>query len=164
MYEDDHSFAAFRGATKGAMRNQTSLLVQLYTGCISLKRHLHWLHKASSDMCNVCKEHTESVTDYLLECCGYNDKREKMLRSIGCPTTDLETLFGSREGIKAILQYVEDIGRLRNSFGNVTPLNLIEMDNDSDTTDEDGRDHRWCNRVTGGELQSSVQSVYDPIL
>ena len=82
---------------------------------------------------------------YLLECQGYRDEREKMLGSIGCTVMDLGTLFGSREGIKALLQYVEDTGRLRNSFGNVSPLNLIEMDNDLDTTDEGECGQRWPN-------------------
>ena len=111
-------------------------MVQLHTGHILLNRHLHWLHKVGSDMCSVCKGHVESVTHYLLECCSYRNEREKMLRSIGCLATDLGTLFSSREGIKALLQYVKDIGRLRNSFGDVTSLNLIEMDNNLDTTDE----------------------------
>ena len=137
LYEDDHLFAAFKGATKGAARNQFSLLVQLHTGHVPLNKHLHRLGKVNSDVCNACKLHAETVTHYLLECCGYDDEREKMLRTIRRQTTDLGTLFGSREGIKATLQYVEDTGRLRNSFGDVSPQNLIEMDDDWEVTGED---------------------------
>ena len=73
---------------------------------------------------------------YLLECHSYGDKREEMLRAIRHQTMDLGTLFSSREGIKAMLQYVEDMGRLRNNFGDVSPLNLIDMDNNMDATGE----------------------------
>ena len=91
----------------------------------------------------------KSVTHYLLECHDYKDEREKMLRSIRCLTMDLRTLFSSREGIKVMLQYVEDIGRLRNNFNDVTPLNLIEINNSSDMTDEGGRNHRWPDKGEG---------------
>ena len=59
--------------------------------------------------------------------------------------TNLGTLFSSREEIKAMLQYMEDIGRLRNNFGNVVPLNLNEMNNNPETVNMDGGDLRWPN-------------------
>ena len=78
LYEDDHSFAAFRWATRGATRNQTSLLVQLHTGHAPLNKHLHRLSRADTDICGSCREHIESVAHYLLECRGYEDERDRM--------------------------------------------------------------------------------------
>ena len=143
LYKDNYLFVAFRRATRGATRNQTSLLVQLHTGHAPLNKHLHWISKVDADICRGCKEHVESVAHYLLECRSYEDERDRMLKLIGSETTDMKTLFGSREGIKAMLQYVEDTGRLRKSFGDVAPLNMIEMDNNSKAANGNKEGCRW---------------------
>ncbi|KNZ74585.1 hypothetical protein J132_06539 [Termitomyces sp. J132] len=48
LYEDSRLFSAFKGATRGATRNQLSLLIQLHTGHVPLNSYLHRIQKWES--------------------------------------------------------------------------------------------------------------------
>ncbi|KNZ72373.1 hypothetical protein J132_03464 [Termitomyces sp. J132] len=128
---------------RGAMRNQLSLLIQLHTGHVPLNSYLHRIQKRESARCNKCKEGRETVQHYLLECQAHKNKQHKMWRMTGDSERSLQTLFGKREGIIAVLQFVSDTGRLKANFGEVSPTNLIEMDNKLGITEAIQNNYDW---------------------
>ncbi|THU94581.1 hypothetical protein K435DRAFT_591497, partial [Dendrothele bispora CBS 962.96] len=49
-------------------RKHTTILVQLCTGHIPLKRHLHRICRADTPICPCCRRHPETVQHFLLPC------------------------------------------------------------------------------------------------
>ncbi|KAI0055114.1 hypothetical protein BV25DRAFT_1764572, partial [Artomyces pyxidatus] len=60
----------FQKAIAGAQlpRRQASLLIQLRTGHVPLRRHLFTIGKVDSPTCPACGEHPESVFHFLMAC------------------------------------------------------------------------------------------------
>ncbi|KNZ75063.1 hypothetical protein J132_05011 [Termitomyces sp. J132] len=133
-----------RGVTRGVIRNQLSLLIQLHTGHAPLNRHLHHIGKFKTEICNSCKDRIKSMEHYLLECRAYKDDRHKMVSGLeGDDKACMRTLFSKHNGIKALLQCVEDTKRLQKTFSDVSPHNLIKMDDELENAGTGKCDYNW---------------------
>ncbi|KAF5380534.1 hypothetical protein D9615_004725 [Tricholomella constricta] len=145
IYEDSFPFANFRKATVGLTRRQHSLVVQLRTGHVPLNQHLHRLKVVDGPKCSHCPDDNETVRHYLYQCSRYRDARTDLITRLGRDAHDAATLYGTRKGIKNLLQYVEDTERLKNTFGDVTPFNIPDDEDDDYAPPEiaEDADYDW---------------------
>ncbi|QRV96299.1 Reverse transcriptase from transposon X-element protein [Ceratobasidium sp. AG-Ba] len=95
-------------------RSQTTLLFRTITGHVQLQAHLHVLRLVDSPACQAWGEAKESVSHFVLYCPKYTVIRQHVLTSSGRDFLSLSSLFSTRSGIKALLEYVRRTGRLAN--------------------------------------------------
>ncbi|KAF5388427.1 hypothetical protein D9615_000843 [Tricholomella constricta] len=140
-YKDCFPSAGFRRATKNITRRQHSLLIQLRTGHAPLNQHLHRMKVVDEPKCPHCPTEDETIRHYLYQCREYRYARTDLITRLGRDAHVAAILYGTKRGIKSLLQYVEDTARVKNTFGDVTPSN-IDDDEDDDPTQPDF-DYDW---------------------
>ena len=114
-------FTKFQNVTADLSRAQTSILTQLRTGHIGLNKHLARINRADSPLCPSCQVAEESVHHFLFECPAYRNERHILAQALGRKATSLKFLLNHKKGTKELLKYIGRTGRLRRSFGDVTP-------------------------------------------
>jgi hypothetical protein len=134
---EDFPLSNFRRITKNCTRAQFSLLLQLRSGHIQLNKHLHRIGKTERPICPNCNAAIETVEHFLLNCPTFNDERDDNMRQLG--DRSYGTLFETQDGIRAVLGYVNDTKRLKEYFGDVSPTNLNEPQDDDPLQAE----HNW---------------------
>ncbi|KAF5380498.1 hypothetical protein D9615_004575 [Tricholomella constricta] len=96
-----------------------------------------------------CPDDDETIRHYLYQCSHYRYARADLVAKLGRDAHAADTLYGTRKGVKSLLQYVADTDRLKDTFGDVTPYNLTDDDEDDylqpdldpfDEEDDDGED------------------------
>ncbi|KAF5374121.1 hypothetical protein D9615_008851 [Tricholomella constricta] len=137
IFEDSFPFQGFHHVTRGLTRKQFSLTIQLRTGHAPLNKHLHRLQVVDDPYCPHCRQE-ETVRHLIHDCRHYNDARHDRFAAIGRDSHSTEALFGTRDGLIVLLQYVADTGRLTLIFGDVSPSNLIDDRDDPPQADDEG--------------------------
>jgi hypothetical protein len=102
-------------------RAQSSLITQLRTGHVPLNKHLHRIKRAPSPLCPACTRADESTHHFLFECRTYEHARHVLRRKLGRKSTSVRELLGKPEPMLALLRYVAATGRLKGTFGDVSP-------------------------------------------
>ncbi|KAF5378264.1 hypothetical protein D9615_008696 [Tricholomella constricta] len=136
IFQDSFPFLGFHHVTKGFTRRQYSLTIQLRTGHAPLNRHLHRLQVVGDPFCPHCRQE-ETVRHLIHDCRHYGDARHDRFTAIGRDSHSTEALFGTRKGIIALLQYIADTGRLTQIFGDVSPFNLTDNNDDPPQADDE---------------------------
>ncbi|KAG6807648.1 hypothetical protein H0H92_006831 [Tricholoma furcatifolium] len=90
----------------------------------------------------------ETVHHYLFECPGYEDQRFTRRRRLPRDKDTTKYLFGTRKGIKALLDFVNDTKCWKKTFGEVSSVNLPD-DDDSTMTDDDETEGFWPDEGNG---------------
>ncbi|KAF5378139.1 hypothetical protein D9615_007526 [Tricholomella constricta] len=99
--------------------------------------------------CPHCPDDDETIRHYLYQRSHYRYARADLVAKLGRDAHAADTLYGTRKGVKSLLQYVADTDRLKDTFGDVTPYNLTDDDEDDylqpdldpfDEEDDDGED------------------------
>ncbi|KAE9388994.1 hypothetical protein BT96DRAFT_835532 [Gymnopus androsaceus JB14] len=115
----------FLKETTKMSKRQTSLIVQLRSGHISLNLHLHRIHKSDTPHCPHCslqgRQIPESVKHFILECPAYNIERFWLRGKVGRDANSLKALMAKEQTMKALIAYVDRTKRLRNIFGDAPP-------------------------------------------
>src|SRR5882724_12892110 len=72
---------------------QASMLIQLRTGHIPLRKHLNRIREANSPMCQTCTSQREMVHHFLMTCPAYSEARRQLETSIGRAAKSMKTLL-----------------------------------------------------------------------
>ncbi|KAF8069986.1 hypothetical protein FPV67DRAFT_1374021, partial [Lyophyllum atratum] len=118
-FDEGFPFTDFRNTSRGFSRRQYSLMIQLRTGHAPLNRHLHTLTVVDSPHCPHCPGTDETMKHYLFDCQHHQHARIKLTTALGRDAYAYEVLFGTRDGVIALLDYVNDTERLKDTFGDV---------------------------------------------
>jgi ribonuclease HI len=113
----------FRKATNELSRAQSSIVIQMRTGHIGLNLHLARINKSDTSLCPSCSQADESVHHFLFECRRYRNERHLLTKALGRKASSLKYLLGHKKGITELLKFIGRTGRLRKSFGDITPKN-----------------------------------------
>lgn len=111
----------FLKLTSSFSKAQTSLLMQLRTGHISLNAHLYRIGKADSPICPGCNIENESVRHFVLECPAYTREREYLEIADARLSRSLPMLLNHDRMILHLFRYIAATERLSAVFGNVRP-------------------------------------------
>lgn len=103
-------------------------MIQLRLGHVALNKYLSRIHAVDSPLCDHCGDADETVNHFIFECLGFYEERKRARRSLGGEAYNLENVFSTRAGIIALLEYVDETGRLKHIFGDVAPTNLADDD------------------------------------
>lgn len=141
-YEDygDTNFAAYRSITRDFNRAQASLMLQLRLEHVALNKYLSRIGAVDSAVCDHCNDADESVRHFIFFCRGHRVARRHAMVALGAEPFNAEILFSTRDGVKVLLDYVNETGRLRTIFGDVNSTNLLEAPDEivvDPTWDED---------------------------
>ena len=112
---------AYRNMAEKLPRRQASILVQLRTEHVPLQQYLHRITKADSPICEQCGTAPETVYHFLRECLAYNAQRRRLDGDAGEAATQLRTLLGTPRMMPHLFRYIHDTGRLRSTYGDLTP-------------------------------------------
>ena len=101
----------FLWLTKDLNRSQASIIMQLYTGHISLNQHLFRIHKVESPSCPHCQGITvETVKHFLLDCLFYRKEGHALRTKLCCNMHSLSFLLSSPIATKPLLKNVHSTG------------------------------------------------------
>ncbi|KAF9555949.1 hypothetical protein CPC08DRAFT_614844, partial [Agrocybe pediades] len=105
-------------------RAQASLLMQIRTNHIALNSYLHRFGRSDTPRCETCHENgrgnrEETLKHYLFECATYRWERGELDRKLGRDSRNLKTLLSTNKGIKALLKYIGQTGRIKLYKGEV---------------------------------------------
>lgn len=74
------------------------------------------------DITTAVMHQEETVHHFLLDCPSYRFARFKVHGVLGRSSKSLKDLLGGEEAVEVLLQYVADTRRLKDIFGDVSPL------------------------------------------
>ena len=125
--DNTYPYPKFRAQQAKLSRAQASLLIQIRTSHIPLNLYLHRFGKSETPRCQTCHENNrgnreETLKHYLFECPTYIWERREMDRKLGRDSRNLKELLSNTKGIKTLLKYIGQTGRLRLYTGEV-PIN-----------------------------------------
>lgn len=146
---NDPDFSAYRRITKGFTRAQGSLMLQLRLEHVALNQYLARIGAIDSATCEHCGDAEESVTHFIFFCRSHREARRHAMEALGDEEYNAESIFSTRAGVKALLDFVNETGRLKKIFGDVSSENLEEC---VDIVEEDldwGEEHDWNNADDG---------------
>ena len=105
-------------------RRQTSLLTQLRTGHAPLNKHLHTIQKSPTPNCPqpTCASAIEDIHHLIFTCPRYIHARYHLTRYIGRKDFTLSNLLANKDTIDHTLTYLNSIGRFKNIFGDIAPV------------------------------------------
>lgn len=127
-FTEDFPLTNSRWVMRGLSRAQTSLILQIKSGHIQLNLHLHRMKKIDSSKCPECGTADENVHHFIFDCPAYINKRLDLLAQT--KKLDYVTLFETRDGIKATLDYIHETRRFRKIYGDVWAKNLLDNSDD----------------------------------
>ncbi|KZV70474.1 hypothetical protein PENSPDRAFT_561026, partial [Peniophora sp. CONT] len=96
----------------GLTRKDSTVLFQLRSGHAPLNAHLHRMKCVEAPTCDRCWADDETVTHFVYECPAWTRERRGMKAAAGKAWRSPAYLFGKDKGIKALLAYVRETGRL----------------------------------------------------
>ncbi|KAF9228115.1 hypothetical protein BS17DRAFT_805711 [Gyrodon lividus] len=99
-------------------RRHTSILVWLKTRHVSLNAHLHKITKAASPECPHCPGTREDVPHFILEFPHHARERQTLARHLRRQA--YHHLLSNSKAIPQSMNYVNGIGRLKTTFGEVS--------------------------------------------
>lgn len=118
-------------------------MIQLRTGHAPLNLHLHRLRAIESPKCPYCRDQDETIRHYLYQCDAHRDARTVLINTLGRDAHSTEILYGTKKGVKGLLQYIADTERFKATFGDVSPINLHEDEGDEEQLPPDNEEHEF---------------------
>ena len=100
----------FLRLTKEISKAQASVIFQLRSDHIPLRKHLHRIGKAESPTCALCRQGDETVHHFLFECPAHQHARFDLGRALGLQSKSLCYLLNSKKALKLLLQFVNETG------------------------------------------------------
>lgn len=101
-------------------RSQMSVITQLRTGHAPLNAHLARISKADSAACPRCAYRSETVRHFVLDCPEYHEERWALRTRMGRGGDRLSKLLYTKSGMKNLLRFVAQTGRLRTTHGKIS--------------------------------------------
>ena len=125
--DDTYPYLKFRAQQTKLSRAQASLLMQIRTSHIPLNSYLHRFGRSETPRCQTCHENNrgnreETLKHYLFKCPTYRWERSEMDRKLGRDSRNLKALLSNTKGIKTLLKYIGQTGRITLYIGEV-PIN-----------------------------------------
>jgi hypothetical protein len=112
----------FLELTKEMTRRQASLILQLHTGHAPLNKHLNCINKAPTALCPACGLADETIFHFLMSCPAYAQYRTELGMKVPRPRNKISDLLTNPAVYKHTLRYIQQTGRIKNVFGNVTGM------------------------------------------
>ena len=112
----------FRRITAKLTRQQASVLIQLRTGHVPLQAYLHRFKLVETPVCPTCGDEPETVSHYLIYCSTYDTQRRRLRRTLGRDQSLGLEILGDKRRLRALLGYINDSGRFRESHGDLQPM------------------------------------------
>ncbi|KAI0050540.1 hypothetical protein FA95DRAFT_1464990, partial [Auriscalpium vulgare] len=107
-------------ATARLPRRHASLLMQLRTKAIPLRRYLHKIGRAKTPKCLECGEVAEeTVWHFLFECSGHATARDRLLQAIGPAKMQIAPLLSKPALFPHLFRYIHDTKRFLDTFGDL---------------------------------------------
>jgi len=103
-------------------REQATMLIQLRTGHIPLRKHLHRIGRISSPMCPTCPSQRETVHHLLMTCPAYTEERRQLESSIGRSSKSMKTLLTNPKTFPHLFRYISTTRRFNNDVFTLNPL------------------------------------------
>jgi ribonuclease HI len=100
-------------------RNQASIIMQIRSGHIPLKRYLYNIKKTNSDICQDCEDEEngihcrETVNHFIFECPAHEKERDEMLGKIKRSNFNFKDIMSNTDYMKALANYVNNTERLK---------------------------------------------------
>ena len=122
--DPDHPYKKYRSTCNSLTKAQASLLIQIRSGHILLGVYLHCINQADTPYCKNCQHNSheapETLIHFLFECSNYNQERHRLERTQWQNSCNLKGLLSTEEGIKALLHYIRQTERLKDSLDDTT--------------------------------------------
>ncbi|VDB85625.1 unnamed protein product [Peniophora sp. CBMAI 1063] len=99
--------------TNELSRRDSTVLFQLRSGHAPLNAHLHRINCAPAPTCEACEEADETVNHFIYDCPARLSERRQLRKAAGKKWADRSYLLGETRGVKALMAYVRQTGRLR---------------------------------------------------
>ncbi|PPR07816.1 hypothetical protein CVT24_002896 [Panaeolus cyanescens] len=116
-YDQTLPSRTFSKLTTKMKRKQASIIFQMRTGHIQLKKHLARIGKADSPICEKCHRKDETVYHYLMECRGHEIARRKHFGYMGRNNSTMTKLLSDPAHLPKLFRYLNDTGRFTQNFG-----------------------------------------------
>ena len=94
-----------------------SMLVQLHTGHIPLRKHLSQIGKVEDPPVHPVEQDEESVHHFLFDCVTWRHERWCMGNRLGRAAKDTNGVMNTLKGIEELMKYVGCTGRLKGTSG-----------------------------------------------
>ncbi|KZT69357.1 hypothetical protein DAEQUDRAFT_644867, partial [Daedalea quercina L-15889] len=94
-------------------------LIQLRTGHVPLRAHLHTIQKADSPRCPTCDHPKETVHHFLLDCPTYGLHRARLAFRLGPAAHSIHMLLTHPKAIRHMFRYINDTKRFQDTFGDL---------------------------------------------
>ena len=109
----------FRKLMAGLSRSQASIIMQLRTGHVLLRKHLSQICKVDTVTCLHCQQDEESVHHYLFECAAWRHERWHMGWSLGRKAKSADCTLNTQKGVKEVIRFVGRTARFKSVFGEI---------------------------------------------
>lgn len=86
---------------------------------VPLNQHLHQISKHPMPCCPHCLGTNETVAHYLLDCPCYHGERHVLINVLGQKAFSLSYLLSKAEAVPHLTQYLNTMGRLQKTFGDL---------------------------------------------
>ena len=106
---------SFLRLTKEISKSQASILFQLRSEHIPLRKYLFRIGKTDSPMCTLCWRGDETVHHFLFDCPAHHHARFDLGRALGRHSKSLHYLLGNKKALKPLIRFVNDTGRFRSA-------------------------------------------------
>ena len=95
--------ASFLCLTKEISKAQASVIFQLRSKHIPLRKHLHRIGKAESPTCALCRQGDEIVHHFVFKCPTHQHARFDLGHALGLQSKSLHYLLNSKKALKLLL-------------------------------------------------------------
>src|SRR5882724_6382803 len=108
-------------------QEQAAILIQLRTGHIPLRKHLHRIGKVNSPMCRTCPSQRETVHHFLMTCPAYSEARRQLETSIGRTAKSMKNLLTDPKKFPHLFRYIGATCRFYHNGSYLNPLAQQEL-------------------------------------
>ena len=109
----------FRKLMVALSRSQASIIMQLWTGHVPLRKHLSCISKADTAICPHCQQDKESVHHYLFEYAAWRHECWHMGQSLGRKAKSVDCALNTQKGVKEVVRFVGRTARFKRVFGEI---------------------------------------------
>jgi ribonuclease HI/endonuclease/exonuclease/phosphatase family metal-dependent hydrolase len=92
-------------------RRAASLITQIRTGHIPVAKYLHRIGKVPSPTCPACKQETETIQHFILQCPAHERARQALRYEVGSRDINITRLTTKKKPIKALIKFIAETGR-----------------------------------------------------
>lgn len=130
--DPSHPYRKFRQRRDNLSRAQGSILTQIRCGHIPLNTYLKKIGKRANDYCNWCRKNLrirtpETVNHFILDCQEHKWARAEMNHKLGRSNSyELAKILNTEKGIKALLNFINDTKRFRDTHGQLKAHEFTE--------------------------------------